>query len=169
MVEEEKPIKMDAATIWCDKTLLKELKAAIKQSGGIVADELNELFRRRLAEFRGVGVDPNSSNEEAGRRYEKLKARHTMLVDQVDRLQKQLRKFNGGEDTYDEACELLNSVGIKADYSNADEVIPKFIQSWKGSREFIHEYISLAELVRDKKQVEARLDEVRAPCNASLT
>lgn len=64
--QEQKPINM-AATIWCDTQLLKEFKAAVKLQGGTLADELNDLFRRRLAEFRGVEVDPNSPNAQAER------------------------------------------------------------------------------------------------------
>lgn len=91
---EEKPIKMAAATIWCDTRLLKEFKAAVKLQGRTLADELNELFRRCLAEFRGVEVDPNSANAQAERlkHYESVKRR------QFELHQEQLRMFKFFED-----------------------------------------------------------------------
>jgi hypothetical protein len=91
---EEKPVKMAAATIWCDTRLLKEFKAAVKLQGRTLADELNELFRRCLAEFRGVEIDPNSSNAQAERlrHYESVKKR------QFELHQEQLRMFKFFED-----------------------------------------------------------------------
>lgn len=52
----------------------------------------------------------------------------------------------------------------RADLSNAADMIPKFIVAWPkthADQGFMHEYISLVELARDKKQVEQRLSELR--------
>jgi hypothetical protein len=91
---EEKPVKMAAATIWCDTRLLKEFKAAVKLQGRTLADELNELFRRCLAEFRGVEIDPNSSNAQA----ERLKHYESVKKRQFELHQEQLRMLKFFED-----------------------------------------------------------------------
>jgi hypothetical protein len=36
------------------------------------------------------------------------------------------------------------------------------MSGWKGSQEFMHDYITLVEVVREKKQVETRLREIRS-------
>lgn len=91
---EEKPVKLAAATIWCDVQLLRDFKAAVKLQGGTLADGFNDLFRRRLAEFRGVEVDPNSANAQVERlrHYESVKKR------QFELHQEQLRMLKFFED-----------------------------------------------------------------------
>lgn len=164
MVEEEKPIKMDAATIWCDKTLLKEFKVAVKLQGQgrTLADELNELFRKRLAELCGT-ANPDTSVEKSGRKYEELKKRYSGLVKDVARMKKSLEEeFEDGKELFGEAEALFKSLSLREDFGNAIDVIPKFLASWKGSVDFAHEFISLVEGAREKKEVGARLREIRS-------
>ena len=82
-----------------------------------------------------------------------------MLVGQVEKLENRLERQS---DAFDQANRLLGELGVKSDLSNAGEVIPKFLVAWKGSQEFMHEYISLIEVAEKKKQVETRLRELRS-------
>ena len=62
---------------------------------------------------------------------------------------------------YHEANDLLAGLGLKKDFSNADELIPKFMAAWKGDVDFMQEYVTLVELARDKRNAERRLREIR--------
>jgi hypothetical protein len=117
-----------------------------------VSGELDAFIKRRVAELTGRPVD---NTEE----YEALKVRHRALVSMVETLQKRLSKQ---ADNYNKANILLGELGIKSDMGNTAELIPKFLSTWGGSKEFMHEYLSLVEAAKDKKDIERRLSEIRS-------
>jgi hypothetical protein len=139
-----------------DRQAFEECKRLLKLQGRSLSEEIMDFVLRRLDELRGVKHD--TSVEEADR-YSELKDRHSRLVCQLDKMQKRLKAQSV---PYDEADELLAAVGARSDLSNCDEVIPKFMLAWKGSQEFMHEYITLVEVAREKKEVETRLRELRS-------
>jgi hypothetical protein len=57
---------------------------------------------------------------------------------------------------------LLVQLGLKRDFSNVDELIPKFVSSWKGDMSFMHEFLNLVDLARDKKTAEQALTLMRS-------
>jgi hypothetical protein len=158
--EGRRPVKLAAATIWCDVQLLRDFKASVKLQGRTLADELNELFRRRLDELRGT-VKPGTSDEEAGRKYEELKAKHAVLFNQVKKMVERLKESSESRENFENAKELLIKLSMKADFSNAQDVIPMFIEAWKGDQDFLHEYLSLVEAAVNKRQVEKLLISMR--------
>ena len=121
-----------------------------------VSAEINKFIKQRVSELNGKPYDATDD-------YDKLKEEHIQLVSQVARLEKQLRTQ---ADAFAEANQLLAELGVKPDLSNTDELIPKFLSAWKGSQEFMHEYISLIEIAEKKKQVEQRLKEIRSAWNS---
>lgn len=117
-----------------------------------VSAELDAFVKKRVAELTGRPVD-NSDD------YEALKVRHMALVSEVVKLEKRLSKE---AENFGKANILLGELGVKPDLSNAGEVIPKFLVAWKGSQEFMHEYVTLVEVAQKKKEAETRLREVRS-------
>jgi LPS O-antigen subunit length determinant protein (WzzB/FepE family) len=177
---EEKPVKMAAATIWCDTRLLKEFKAAVKLQGRTLADELNELFRRCLAEFRGVEVDPNSSNVQAERlrHYESVKKR------QFDLHQEQLRMFKFFEDQKKGflgevlSCYVQATTGKQSDnmgeaecwdiiYETIDDDqkfrrdVCKFLAA-NPNASFAYDFVHLLEHIREKRKLQRQMLQFQA-------
>ena len=99
--------------------------------------------------------------------YAELKSNHAKLVREVDNLEKQIRK----QKVYDQLEELAGKVGLDFDdFKNIDQVAPKLLKEWKqqdlsGSLiplpEHMHQFITLIELARDKREIEAKLTEIR--------
>jgi vacuolar-type H+-ATPase subunit I/STV1 len=142
-----------------DKQAFEECKRLLKLQGRSLSEEIMDFVLRRLDELRGA-VKPGTSDEEASRKYEELKAKHKKMQDDFDRRKKKLREH----EDYLKANEMLRELGMLQNLSNADDIKPKFIAAWTkthADQGFMHEYISLVELARDKKQVEQRLSELR--------
>lgn len=53
---------------------------------------------------------------------------------------------------FQEATDLLLELGLKKDFSNTDELIPKFMSAWKGDESFMHKFLNLVKLAGDKKR-----------------
>lgn len=143
-----------------DKASFEECKRLLKLQGKSISEEIMNFVLRRLDELRGA-VTPGSSDEEAGRKYEELKVKHKKMQNDFDTMKEKLSKH----EDYLKANEMLGNLGMLQDLSNADDIIPKFIATWPSAHAdqgFMHEYISLIELSRDKKHVEQRLSELRA-------
>jgi hypothetical protein len=120
---------------------------------------------RRLDELRGT-VNPGTSDEEASRKYEDLKDKHSRLRAQY---KKRLKELSASSE-FLKANETLRDVGLLADLSNAKEIIPKFIAAWKKTHTdegFMHEYVSFVELAVEKKHLEQKLDQLRPAANAA--
>jgi len=141
-----------------DRQAFEECKRLLKLQGRSLSEEIMYFVLRRLDELRGT-VDPSASIEETGKRYEKLKDRYSCLVEQVAKMLKRLEEW---KELLDEADNLFDSLGLKPDLSNlTKEMISKFMLAWRGNQEFMHEYITLVEVAREKKEVETRLREMR--------
>ncbi|MCJ7484189.1 MAG: hypothetical protein MUO31_14645, partial [Thermodesulfovibrionales bacterium] len=124
-----------------------------------VSSEIDRLIRIRVAELRGKACGDDGAGS-----YEEVRSELTEHVDRVARMIKRLEGRTDeatGENLFESASSLLGSLGIKADYSNIAELTPKFMDAWRGSEEFMHEFITLIEDARDKKDVEKRLREIR--------
>jgi len=177
---EEKPIKMAAATIWCDTGLLKEFKSSVKLQGRILADELNELFAGRLAEFRGVQLDPNSPNIQAERlkHYELLRRKQFELHQEELRMLKffedQKRGFLGqvlrwyvqattGKDSKYMAEE--NCWGIILETIDDDQKfrhhVCKFLAA-NPDASFAYDFVNLLERMREKRKLQRQMQQFQA-------
>jgi hypothetical protein len=117
-----------------------------------ISQEVDGFIRKRVQELNGhaIGEDPD---------YEGLKVKYSELVSKVAKKDEQLKEK---KPNYHNACELLADLGLKADFSNADELIPQFMSAWKGDVEFMHEYVTLVELTQDKRQTERILRTIRS-------
>lgn len=143
-----------------DKSAFEECKRLLKLQDRSLSKEIMGFVLRRLDELRGT-VKPGTADEEASRKYEELKAKHKKMQDDFDRRKEELKKH----EDYLKATEMLGDLGMLANLSNAPDIIPKFTAAWikthATDQGFMHEYISLLELSRDKKHVEQRLSELR--------
>jgi hypothetical protein len=141
-----------------DKQTFEECKRLLKLQGRSLSEEIMDFILRRLEELRGT-VNPDTSDQEAKRKYLELKQTHITLVGQVEKLINQLEKQ---PDVYGEANELLAELKVTPDLGNTSEVVPKFLLAWKGSTEFAHMFVTLIELAKDKKDIERKLSEIRS-------
>jgi vacuolar-type H+-ATPase subunit I/STV1 len=156
----EKTAKGFSTSIYVtDKEAFEECKCLLKLQGRSLSEEIMDFVVRRLDELHGT-VGLGTSDEEGSRKYEELKAKHKKMRDDFDRRKEKLKEH----EDYWKAIEMLRALGMLADMSNTDEIIPKFTAAWPkthADQGFMHEFISLAELSRDKKQVEQRLSQLR--------
>jgi len=177
---EEKPIKMGAATIWCDTGLLKEFKSSVKLQGRILADELNDLFGRRLTEFRGVQLDPNSPNLQAekSRHYESLRKRQFELHQEELRMIKffedQKRGFLGqvlrwyvqattgkaSQYMAEENCWAVIDETIDDDQKFRHQVC-KFLAA-NSDNSFAYDFVNLLERIREKRKLQRQMQQFQA-------
>jgi len=162
----EKPDKGFSTSIYVtDRQAFEECKRLLKLQGTSLSEEIMGFVLRRLDELRGT-VGLGTSDEEAGRKYEELKVKHKKMQDDLDRRKEKLKEH----EDYWKAIEMLRTLGMLANMSNTEEVIPKFTAAWTkthADQGFMHEFISLVELSRDKKQVEHGLSELRKPAMAT--
>jgi DNA repair exonuclease SbcCD ATPase subunit len=134
-------------------TIDKDIYERFKQKVPNMSEEVEAFMSRRIVELSG-------SDERARRlRYEELKSQYNKLVKKVAEKDQELREITPH---YHTANELLHGLGLKADFSNAEELIPKVTKEWTGPVEFLHEYINLVELARDKRVVERELTQLRS-------
>jgi len=118
-----------------------------------VSQEINEFVVKRLAELKG-----QSSSAVVMVNYEKLKQMHTRLTHETDILEKRLIKWG----VYDKLVELVKDLGLDTDtLSNLNEVAPRLLAKWVGGPEFPHQFITLLETVREKKETEVELAKMR--------
>lgn len=139
-----------------EKEVLKRFKKLVPN----MSEEVETFMSQRIIELSG--------SDENGRhlRYEELKNQYNKLVREVAKKDTELTAITPH---YHEANTLLAGLGLKKDFSNADELIPKLTKEWKGPAEFLHEYISLVELARDKRVVERELTQLRSQSQSTET
>jgi hypothetical protein len=170
-----------------------ELKSGLRSVGVILVGERWDLFLmllktkegrkgstrlREIIEEEIVRLQGRPTNPKETMGYAELKSNHAKLVKEVDNLEKQIRK----QKVYDQLEELAGKVGLDFDdFKNIDQVAPKLLKEWKqqdlgGSLiplpEHMHQFITLIELARDKREIEAKLTEIRLsgkPGKAALT
>lgn len=137
-------------------SLEKDVLSRFKKLVPNMSQEVEVFMSQRIIELSG--------SDENGRRlrYEELKNQYNKLVREVAKKDAEL----AATPYYHEANDLLAGLGLKKDFSNADELIPKLTKQWKGPAEFLHEYISLVELARDKRVVERELTQLRSQSTA---
>jgi ribosomal protein L44E len=116
-----------------------------------ISQEVDDFLKKRAEELTGQSIGEGAD-------YGSLKAKYSELVNKVAKKDAELKEITP---YYHEANTLLAGLGLKKDFSNADELIPQFTSAWKGRVEFMHEYVSLVELARDKRQAERRLSTIR--------
>ena len=137
-----------------DKKAFEECKRLLKLQGLSLSEEIMGFVLKRRDELKGNGSSQSTSAD-----YQRLKVRYSDLVSKVAKKDAELKEI---EIHYHEANDLLAGLGLKKDFSNANELIPQFISAWKGPVEFMHEYLSLVELARDKRETEQLLRTLRS-------
>lgn len=104
-------------TLYLDDASFEQLQ---KLSSNI-SQEVDGFIRKRVEELTG-----HTTSEDVN--YQTLKERHNGLLRQVETMKKALSQ---DEKPFEEANNLVNSLGIDKDFSNAVDVIPKLIKAWK--------------------------------------
>lgn len=115
-----------------------------------ISQEVDGFIRKRVEELTGKSIGE-------GVDYEGLRSKYSELVNRTARKDAQLKE----KPCYHEANDLLAGLGLKKDFSNADELVPKFLAVWRGDVDFAEEYVTLVELAAEKRQAERRLREIR--------
>jgi len=122
---------------------------------------LRELVEEDIARLQGIPADPKATMG-----YEEVKSNHIRIVKESDQLRKQIQK----QSVYDPLKNLAARLGLDFDtFGNLDEIVPKLLKEWPKQEigslvplsEHVHQFITLVELVREKKEIEAKLTEIR--------
>jgi hypothetical protein len=137
-------------TIYIDDTYLQALRKIIPPKS--ISHEIEDLIRKRVAELEGREYAPQEHVD-----FEVLVRDHDRLVKEVDKREKWLRK----QKAYDDLGRLAVKLGLTPDLHNLDEVAPKLLDEYKGLKEDTHQFLSLLETVKAKREVERKLDEIR--------
>ena len=139
-----------AVTLYLDEVAYKRLQELIKPKK--ISLEIDDLIKRRIAELEGGEYNPL---EEAD--YEALKREHNQLVREAEKLRRHLKRRK----VYSQLLQLAFNLGMKEDLSNLDEITPKILDSWDGWKEDAHQFITLLETIRSKREIEQKLEEIR--------
>jgi hypothetical protein len=127
-------------------------KVLAERFGRSVSEEVNDLLRKRLAEFEGTQQQAYETVE-----YEALKREYAKLFDEVERLKAVLKKAG----CYDELLSLVRELGLDfGDLHNMWDIVPKLMQSWE-DRGQTHLFINLLEKTKRKRELERELTETR--------
>ncbi|MHA1632615.1 MAG: hypothetical protein ACTSXC_07420 [Candidatus Freyarchaeota archaeon] len=137
-------------TVYLDEDAYKRLRELIKPKK--ISQELDMLIKRRIAELEGREYNPL---EEAD--YEALKREHNRLVREAEKLRRHLKRRK----VYNQLLNLTFNCGMKEDLSNLDEVTPEILDGWDGWKEDAHQFITLLETIRSKREIERKLEEIR--------
>jgi len=136
-----------------ERTVYEALRAALAGQGKSLSEEVNELLKRRLAEFKGIG-QPNAEALD----YEALKREHVRLTEETIRLTRLLKRI----EAYDALLEAAENLGLNLKtFDNTEEVAAKMLQTWEGSKAALHIFITLLETVQKIRQIEQKLKEIR--------
>jgi len=140
-------------TVYIDEGGYKRLRELIAPKS--ISRELDDLIKKRIAELEGREYNPLESAD-----YEELKREHSRLVREVEKLERHLKRRR----VYDDLLKLAYDVDVKIrerDLSNIEEIAPKILDEWDGLKEDAHQFITLLETVRDKWEIERKLEEIR--------
>lgn len=83
----------------------------------------------------------------------RIRLKYTLIVSKIRKLERYLRRSK----RFEEACRLIFDLGLKKDFTNADELIPKFMVLWEADMTslrdttFFFKFIYLVDLIRDEK------------------
>ena len=136
-----------------DREVYARLKQVLAERfGRSVSEEVNDLLRKRLAEFEGTQPQAYETVE-----YEALKHEYAKLFDEVERFKAVLKKAG----CYDELISLVRELGLDfGDLHNMWDIVPKLMQSWE-DRGQAHIFISLLEKAKKKRELERKLTQAR--------
>jgi len=140
-------------TLYLDPEAYSELKQLCSSLGISVSNKMDELVKKAVKELKGEEY----TDAAKAINYEDLKRQHSRLDRDEEALTKKLRQRK----VYDDLCSLAYKLGLDfKNCSNIDEVAPKLLREWDGGGD-VHEFITLAETIWEKRQVERRLSEIR--------
>jgi len=137
-----------------DYEAYEHLRKLALESGTSVSEMVNDYIRSKVAELRGGNMQLQAKAVS----YEGLKSLHTRLVKEVDALERRLTKRK----VYDELVGFAGQKGLNLEtLANLEDTMPKMLSEWKGLPEDMHQFITLLETVKRKRQVEEKLAEIR--------
>ncbi|MEM3459286.1 MAG: hypothetical protein QXN36_07090 [Candidatus Bathyarchaeia archaeon] len=117
-----------------------------------ISEEVNDLLRKRLAELEGTQPPAHEAAD-----YEALKREYAKLFDEVERLKTALKKIG----CYDELMSLVCELGLDfGDLHNMWDIVPELMESWE-DRGQTHQFITLMEKAKKKKELERKLTQIR--------
>lgn len=149
-------------TLYLNAGSYGELKRVCSRLGVSVSSKVDEWIRKGLQESTGEDYGIEKAD------YEELKRAHQRLIREVDRIERYLKKRR----VYNDLLKLAYDVSAKIrerDLSNIGEIAPKILSEWDGLKEDAHQFITLLETVRDKWEIERRLEETRLKRGQILT
>jgi len=133
--------------------------------GATVSAKVDELIRNSIAETTGEKVETTNP---VG--YEALKKQHLKMVSELDKLEKRLEKT--GE--FDNMADFVEKAGLDLKtYSNLTTMAPQMLEKWRGkggAKEDMLIFLAYLELIKEKRQVEAKLEEtIKAMAPKNMT
>jgi len=137
-------------TPYLDENAYNRLRELIKPEK--MSREIDDLIRRRIAKLEGREYNPAESAD-----YEVLKREHNRLVREAESLRRHLKRRK----VYKAFLDLAFNCNMKEDLSNLDEVTPEILDGWDGWKEDAHQFITLLETIRSKREIGRKLEEIR--------
>jgi len=137
-----------ATTLYLDVEPYQRLR---KLAGRPASREVNDLIRKRVAELE---EQPQQVLDKS--QYEDLKNRLNKMVKDADTLRAMLQKHGN----YDRLDILASDLGLARDFRNLEEVAPQMLSEANDAD--THQYISLVETIREAREIEAKLSDIRA-------
>jgi len=143
-----------AITVYLEAdTWHKLVTLAREKLGKTGSQRLDELIAGEVAKLEGHEAPPTQSAD-----YEQLKTLHYKLVKEVDLIERRLTKRK----VYDELVGFAGQKGLNLEtLANLEDTMPKMLSEWNGLPEDMHQFITLLETVKRKRQVEKKIAEIR--------
>jgi len=144
-------------TLYVEDDVQTRFKQIMLQEKSSASQKIEDYMKNYINECEGK---PAVEQGTSAANYESLKQQHTKLVTDADRLYNRLEKTK----QFDDLADFAKKLGLNEAYTNIIELAPTMLEKWYakgGLKEDMHQFITFLELLRDKRQAEARLEEVR--------
>lgn len=140
-----------AYTLYLDSDIWLPFKDKARSKGASGSAKLEEMMKKDLCEGSETPAPISLEN------YEALKGQQDRLATKIDKLIASFQKQGTFKDLYD----FTQKVGVDLDkLHNLEEKIPILLGKWEGTGD-IHRWITFLELVKAKREVESKLQEIR--------
>jgi len=141
-------------TLYIDEDIWQRFRQIMLQEKRSASGKIEDYMKAYIAEYEGrTDVDLETSTAD----YEALKQHHIKLVTETENLEKRFRRIG----QYESLDEFSEKVGLERSLDNFAKMVPVMLEKWQGREADIHMWITFLELVRDRRLVEARLEEAR--------
>jgi len=135
-------------TVYLDEESYQRLRERIKPKS--ISQELDDLMRKRLAELEGKEYNPLESAD-----YEELKRER--LMKETEKMERMLKKRG----TYQRLVAVTADIEEELKTKDLRIVTPELLDRWDSPKEDAHLFISFLEKLKNKKEAEKQLEEIR--------